>query len=81
MSKKNITIDELAIMINNGFEKTSTKDQFLGLEKKVDKLEMRFGKLEGRFDKLEKIILSDYGDRIDKLEMEVKDLKDLLAFK
>jgi len=71
MKKKNTTIDDLAVMVQKGFEETATKSELRSLETKMDK----------RFDKIEKIILADYGDRIEKLELEVKELKDLLAFK
>lgn len=78
MKKKDITISGLAIMIHNGFEKTATKDQLLDLENKFEK---RFDGVDKRLDRIEKLILADHRERIEKLEMEVKDLKDLLAFK
>ncbi|MEK7664092.1 MAG: hypothetical protein AAB340_01430 [Patescibacteria group bacterium] len=71
MKKKNVTINDLAVMVQKGFNETATKSELKSLETKMDK----------RFDKIEKIILADYGDRIEKLEVEVKELKDLLAFK
>ena len=71
MKKKNVTIDDLALMVQKGFDETATKSELKSLETKMDK----------RFDKIEKIILADYGDRIEKIEIEVKELKDLLAFK
>jgi len=43
---KKITIEKLAEMINNGFEKTATKEQFEKLEVKVDKMDNRLKKLE-----------------------------------
>ncbi len=32
---KKITMEDLAIMVANGFEKTATKDELLALEKKM----------------------------------------------
>ena len=64
MKKNNITTDELAVMINKGFEKTATKEQFENLDNKVDKLRSW---AEVRFDKIEKIILDDHRERIEKL--------------
>lgn len=81
MAKKNITIDDLAMMVNKGFEKTATieimqkgfektatKDDLFDLEKKFDK----------RFDKIEKIILDDHRERIEKLESKVQYLENML---
>lgn len=56
MKEKKITIDQLAKMINNGFEKTATKVQ-------VEKIEDRLKKVE---EKLEDI--GDLRPRVKKLE-------------
>ena len=37
MKKKNVTTDELAVMIQAGFENTATKADLRNLEEKVDK--------------------------------------------
>ncbi len=75
MKKKDVTIDDLAVMVQKGFndvtENMTTKSELKFLESKMDK----------RFDRIEKIILADHRERIEKLEVEVKELKDLLAFK
>lgn len=71
MAKKNITIDDLAVMVQKGFEETSKKEE-------VNK---RFDVVEKRLDKIEKLILNDHRERIENLERAVKNLKDLLAFK
>lgn len=67
MAKKNITIDELASMVQKGFEETHR--------------EMRtgFDVVNKRFDKIEKLILADHKSRIEKLEAEVKELKEMFA--
>lgn len=63
MKAKNITIEKLAEMINNGFEKTATKAQVEKLEDKVDKMDDRLKSVE---EKLENI--GDLRPRVKKLE-------------
>ena len=71
MKKQNITIDTLARMIAKGFEETAKK-------KDVDR---RFDKVEDRLEKIEKLLIVDHHRRIEKLEVAVKELRDLLAIK
>ena len=71
MKKKNITIDDLARMIQKGFLETAKKDE-------VNK---RFDKVEDRLERIEKLMLADHKQRIEKLESDVKELKELLAVK
>ena len=75
MKNKNVTIDDLAIMVQKGFndvtKEMATKSELFSMKSEMNK----------RFDKIEKLILSDHRERIEKLEFEVKELKDLLAFK
>jgi len=63
MADKKITIEKLAEMINNGFEKTATKVQLHNLENKVDKIDERIKNVE---EKLENI--GDLRPRVKKLE-------------
>ncbi len=74
MKKKNVTVDDLAVMVQKGFNDVT--------DKMATKSEMNLGftKVNDRLEKIEKLILSDHRERIEKLEMAVKDLKDLLAF-
>jgi len=72
MVKKKITIDTLAVMINRGFE---------GVDKRFDGVDQRFDAVDARLDRIEKLILVDHKRRIERLEVEMKDLKDLLAVK
>jgi archaellum component FlaC len=69
MKKKNITIDDLALMVQKGFEETAKK-------KDVDK---KFKDMDERFDRIEKLILADHKRRIERLEQDVKELRNLLA--
>ena len=72
MAKKKITIDTLAVMINRGFE---------GVDKRFEDVDKRFDAVDARLDRIEKLILADHKRRIERLEVEMKDLKDLLAVK
>ena len=71
MENKNITIDDLAGMVQKGFEETAKKDE----------VNERFDKIEDRLESIEKLILTDHKRRIEKLEDEVKELRELLAVK
>lgn len=75
MTKKDVTINDLAVMVQKGFnevaEKMATKSE----------INHRFDLVDKRFDKIEKLILADHRERIEKLEIGLKELKDLLAFK
>jgi archaellum component FlaC len=44
-------------------------------------VEKRFDGIDDRFDRIEKLILADHKRRIERLEDQVKDLRDLLAIK
>jgi archaellum component FlaC len=70
MKNKNITIDELAIMVGKGFQ---------AVDKRFDGVDKRFDKVEKKLDKIDKSILTDHKERIEKLEMEVRELKALLV--
>ena len=59
MKKKNITIDDLARMVNKGFEGTA----------KSKEVNVRFDKIDNRLDRIEKLILADHKRRIEKLEI------------
>lgn len=71
MENKNLTIDDLAIMIQKGFLETAKKDE-------VDK---HFDAVENHLEKIEKLLIAEHRRRIEKLEEDVKELKELLAVK
>ena len=71
MRKKEITIEVLARMIQKGFDETATKAE----------MKKGFNEVYKRFDKIENLILIDHKRRIERLEFEVKELKELLAIK
>jgi len=72
MAKKKMTIDTLAVMINRGFE---------GVDKRFEDVDKRFDAVDARLERIEKLILADHKRRIERLEVEMRDLKDLLAVK
>lgn len=65
MAKKHVTIDDLAGMVKRGF----------------DAVDSRFDKVDERFSRIEKLILVSYNRRIERLEEEVRDIKNLFAMK
>ena len=72
MTKKGITIDQLAVMIKKGFDKTASVEHVSNEVKGLKKW------AEGKFDKIEKIILDDHKERIAKLETKVLYLENIL---
>ena len=84
MKNKNITIDDLAVMVKKGFDSVDGRfdgvdKRFEAIDKRFDAVNKRFDKIDRRFDKIEKLILTDHKERIEKLEMEVSELKNLMA--
>ena len=71
MGKKTVTIEDLAAMVQHGFKETA---------KKAD-VDREFVAVNERLDRIEKLILADHKRRIERLEEQVKDLRDLLAVK
>ena len=71
MKKENITIEDLARMVQKGFNGTAKK-------KEVDR---RFNGVDKHLEKIEKLLIVNHRERIEKLEMEVKNLKELLTIK
>lgn len=65
MKKKNITIDSLAIMVQKGF----------------NGVDQRFDKVDDKLDQIEKLLIAEHRRRIERLEADVKELKELLAVK
>ncbi|MBI3627624.1 MAG: hypothetical protein HY220_02670 [Candidatus Sungbacteria bacterium] len=64
-TKKKVTIEGLASMVQRGF----------------NDIDRQFEDVHKRFDRIEKLILADHKRRIERLESDVKDLRDLLAMK
>ena len=65
MKKKSITTEDLARMVNKGFN---------GVDK-------RFDKVDDKLNRIEKLLIAEHRRRIEKLEKDVRELKELLAVK
>jgi archaellum component FlaC len=57
------------------------KKGFAAVDKRFDGVDRRFDGIDDRLDRIEKLILADHKRRIERLEDQVKDLRDLLAVK
>ena len=73
MAKKNVTIDDLAVMVQKGFNDIGTKMALKG------EVNARFDAMDKRFDKIENLILDNHRKRIEKLEAEIKELREMFA--
>ena len=69
-------VDTLAIMINEGFKTTATKEDLTALEERVN---ARFDHVESRLDRIENLLLAKQEQRLNDLEMRMKKLEDALA--
>ena len=78
MAKKHMTIDALAAMVQRGFGEVAKKHD---VDKRFDAIDKRFDAVDDRLDRIEKLMLVDHKRRIERLEEQVKDLRDLLAIK
>ena len=67
----NTTNNDLARMIAKGFEETA---------KKAD-VDLEFKEVKNRLDKIEALLMGDYKKRIERLETEMKELREALALK
>ena len=74
MVKKNITIDELAVMVQKGFEETAKKAD---MDLRFEQVDKRFDKMDKRFDKIENLFIANHKKRIEKLEDELDELKEI----
>ena len=70
-----ITIDQLARMVQKGFEETATKQD---LKNEIEGLRSEMNK---RFDRIENILLEEHRRRIEKLEDRMQEVRDALALK
>lgn len=91
MPKKNVTIENLAMMVQKGF--VGVDKQFEGVDKQFEGVHKEFGKvykkldvigdrldnIEVRLEKIEKVILNDHRNRIERLEIEFFNFKNSIA--
>ncbi|MFH1894356.1 MAG: hypothetical protein ABH813_00400 [Patescibacteria group bacterium] len=78
MTKKNITIEDLARMVAKGFAETAKKKE---ADLRFNKVDKRFDKIDERLENIEKLLIVQHQRRIEKLESDVKELRELLAVK
>jgi hypothetical protein len=69
---KNTTIDDLALMINEGFKTTATKEDIQRVEVRLDGVESRLGRIES-------LLIEEQKRKIENLETRMKRLEDALA--
>lgn len=76
MAKKNVTIDDLAIMVQKGFndmtENMATKKQVEHVDKRVEKVELSLTTLKD-------FIIEGQKRKIEKIEEEIKELREMFA--
>jgi hypothetical protein len=65
-------VDKLAVMINEGFKGTPTKDDINRVEVRLDSVEIRLGKIEN-------LLMEEQKRKIEDLETRMKRLEDALA--
>ena len=65
MRNKNITIDELAIMVQKGFDETAKKEDMDAGFARVDE---KFEEVYKRLDRIENILIKQHEQRISRLE-------------
>lgn len=68
---KNITTDDLAVMVQKGFAETA---------KKLD-MEAGFKTVNDRLDKIENILIKQQNDKIEKLDERMHKIEEALAVK
>lgn len=69
MVKKSLTIDDLARMVQKGFEHTASKDE-IGDMRHETKAE--FSDIRKRLDRIENILIRGHENRIERLEDKVR---------
>lgn len=70
-NEENVTIEELARMVAKGFEETA----------KAQEVNSRFDAVEKRLERIENLLIQEHRRRIERLESEMKEVRDALAMK
>jgi tetrahydromethanopterin S-methyltransferase subunit G len=87
MAKKDITINDLAVMVQKGFNEVDKRfeqvdERFEQVDRRLDGIESSMvtkAEMNRRFDGLEDRVLASHQKRIEKLEAEVKELREMFA--
>jgi histidinol dehydrogenase len=74
MKNKNITIDELAMMVQKGFSEAVKENA-----KRFDGVDKRFDRIEKKLDRIEKIVLPTHEERIERLEKDMDKVKEFIT--
>ncbi|KKP42108.1 MAG: hypothetical protein UR46_C0031G0004 [Parcubacteria group bacterium GW2011_GWA1_33_6] len=69
MKNKNVTIDQLAGMVQKGFNETAKKSE----------MDLRFKEVNKRFDRIENILIKQHSEEIEYLKKRVGKLEEALA--
>jgi hypothetical protein len=72
MAKNNITINQLAEIINEGFKSTASKED-------IQRVEVRLDRIESRLGRIETLLIEEQRRKIENLEARMKKLEDALA--
>lgn len=65
MASKKMTIEDLAVMVQRGFEETATKGELADFREEVNE---RFDGIDQRLEKIENILIAGHDRRIERLE-------------
>jgi archaellum component FlaC len=79
MAKKHITTDDLAAMVNKGFNGVGKR--FDEVDKRFDEVKKQIGGLDERVENIEKLLLKQHAFQIQNLEKRMKRVEDLFAVK
>ena len=79
-------MDDLEGMAQRGFNDIAGR---MAVQEEVDKrfnevttrMNLQFGEVNERLDRIEKLILADHKRRIERLEVEMRELRDLFSIK
>ncbi|MEK7610621.1 MAG: hypothetical protein AAB468_02630 [Patescibacteria group bacterium] len=79
MPKKNVSIDDLAVMVKHGFD--GVDQRFDAVDKRFDAADEHFIQIEARLDRIENLILREHQHRLERLEDFMRQTKTALHIK
>jgi archaellum component FlaC len=83
MKKKQMTIEDLALMTQRGFSEVHIDlDSFKKeVNERFNRVDERFGQVDKRFDHIENLLLRAHDNRIEKIEDDIRFLKTTLKLR
>ncbi|MEK7477795.1 MAG: hypothetical protein AAB645_00295 [Patescibacteria group bacterium] len=78
MVKKKVTIEDLAMMVKNGFDHTASKEELGEFRQEANE---RFKKVDTQLGRIENILFAAHDRRIDNLEDRVRQVLTALKIK